>query len=144
MELIPEYHIAQKRLRIMAFIIDYIIFAFTALVIFLLLFDQNASNKTDGYWLLRNVFSIIFIFSSALIFWPISEGLFGKTIGKRLLKIKVVTDENQPIGILRALARFLIAIIDLQMLIGLLVASLNKKNKRIGDNIAGTIVVLDN
>jgi len=37
--------------------------------------------------------------------WPISEGIWGQTLGKRMLNIKVVTDHHEPIDITASITR---------------------------------------
>lgn len=76
-----------------------------------------------------------------IFLWPMSEGVFGQTIGKRMLNLKVVTDNYQPIGIGQAFGRFFLGFIDYIFLIGIIVAANNKQNKRIGDLVANTIVI---
>lgn len=118
--------VAQKRLRIIAFFIDYFIFTMLALILIVSFVGHV---------------SIPIIFLLFLFLWPISEGLFGQTIGKRILSLKVVNNDLNKITMTQAIVRFIFAIIDLQMCLGILVAFSNKNNKRIGDKIAKTIVV---
>lgn len=118
--------VAQKRLRIIAFFIDYFIFTMLALILIVSFVGHV---------------SIPIIFLLFLFLWPISEGLFGQTIGKRILSLKVVNNDLNKITMTQAIVRFIFAIIDLQMCLGILVALSDKNNKRIGDKIAKTIVV---
>jgi len=76
--------------------------------------------------------------------WPISEGLFGQTLGKRFFDLKVVKDNCEPIGMKQAWGRFFLGFIDYIFLMGIIIAITNKQNKRIGDMVARTIVVKSN
>lgn len=78
----------------------------------------------------------------ALILWPVSEGMWGQTIGKRFLDLKVMTTDYKPIGLGMAFVRFFLGFIDyIFFAIGLIVATFNKQNNRIGDLAADTVVV---
>lgn len=68
----------------------------------------------------------------------------GQTPGKWALKIRVLKDTGRPINAFEAIGRNLMRIIDsLPTLygIGLVCMAITKKNQRLGDLIAGTIVV---
>jgi uncharacterized membrane protein SpoIIM required for sporulation/uncharacterized RDD family membrane protein YckC len=71
----------------------------------------------------------------------------GRTPGKRRLGIRVVMDTGHPITLQAALIRNLIRLVDVQPFptyaIALLFVSFRKDNKRLGDIVAGTIVVRD-
>jgi uncharacterized RDD family membrane protein YckC len=76
------------------------------------------------------------------------QGLKGVTLGKLAAGIRTVREEDptQPPGIGRALARWFLYIADafpyfIPMLTGFIVALNQKQNKRIGDMVAGTLVV---
>ncbi|RAR46647.1 RDD family protein [Flavobacterium lacus] len=105
--------VAQKRLRIIAFFIDYFIFTMLALILIVSFVGHV---------------SIPIIFLLFLFLWPISEGLFGQTIGKRILSLKVVNNDLNKITMTQAIVRFIFAIIDLQMCLGILVALSDKNN----------------
>ena len=81
-------------------------------------------------------------------YFVVWQGLKGVTLGKLMLGIKTVKDNDptQPPGIGRALARWFLYIADafpylIPYLTGFIVALNSKQNKRIGDMVAGTIVV---
>jgi hypothetical protein len=68
----------------------------------------------------------------------------GQTPGKRLLKIRVIKDSGRQITLFEALARNLIRVIDMLpsfYLVGVITMLCNKEQKRLGDLVAGTIVV---
>ena len=68
----------------------------------------------------------------------------GQTPGKYVLGLRVLTDTGQPINGMQATLRNLLRAADLLVpLIGMLVMTLNRKYQRLGDLVAGTIVVVE-
>ena len=72
---------------------------------------------------------------------PFSEGQSGQTLGKRALGIRILKLNGDPANIGLSIARHLFDGIDCFFLIGLIIASTSKERRRIGDLVAGTIVV---
>ena len=129
--------IAKKRIRIGAFLID--IFIFWSIAMIVGIFYGTPHEEGIGYSL--NGLPALVMFLVGFFLWPISEGIWGRTIGKRLLNLKVVTDDFEPIGMGQEFGRFILGFLDYIFLIGLIIATTNKQNKRIGDIAANTIVV---
>ena len=71
----------------------------------------------------------------------------GQTPGKRLMQIRVVSVDGQPINGLQAVLRNLLRAIDMQPLcfyqLGLLTAMMNDRFQRLGDLACGTMVVVE-
>ncbi|MBI2265221.1 MAG: RDD family protein, partial [Armatimonadetes bacterium] len=68
----------------------------------------------------------------------------GRTPGKKILKLRVLKEGGQPIGFFDALLRNLIRFVDFlpfYYCAGILVMIFSPRNKRLGDWVAGTIVV---
>ncbi|HTC95194.1 MAG TPA: RDD family protein [Terriglobales bacterium] len=88
---------------------------------------------------------LIFIFLLQWGYFAISEILMkGQTFGKRQLDLRVIKDSGAPITAYEAIGRNLLRVIDsLPFLygVGILAVMLNKQNKRLGDMVAGTVVV---
>jgi uncharacterized RDD family membrane protein YckC len=72
---------------------------------------------------------------------PFMEGMTGGTIGKKLLRIKVIRQDGQPSTVGTSFVRHLFDFIDCFFLIGLIVALTNVNRARIGDLVAHTYVV---
>ncbi|CAM1357657.1 RDD family protein [Tenacibaculum halocynthiae] len=123
--------------RILAFLIDFFIFWILTLILGMF-FGEPLENEIG---LSFNGLPVLGVILFAFLLWPISEGITGQTIGKRILSIKVINKEYRPIGIGPAFGRFFFGIFDLMSLIGIIIALINKKNQRIGDIVACTIVV---
>lgn len=71
------------------------------------------------------------------------EGLTGKTIGQRLLKIKVVRKDYSGPSLGRSIVRHLFDFFEFLFLAGIIVAASTPQRQRIGDLVAGTIVVAE-
>ena len=103
----------------------------------------DRQSQTAQKWL-----AALFILLNFLIFWgyfALFEAFWnGQTPGKRLLKLRVLKDSGRAITLFEALARNLLRIVDLfpsLYLTGVISMLLTRENKRLGDLVAGTIVV---
>lgn len=70
----------------------------------------------------------------------------GRTIGKRIVGVRVLQDNGQPATFLSVLIRNLFRLLDMlptMYLTGVVVMLFSKKDKRIGDLVAGTVVVVE-
>lgn len=67
----------------------------------------------------------------------------GQTPGKRFVKIRVICDDGKPVRLQQATLRALLRPIDDLFFIGVFFIALGKQEKRIGDLVAGTIVIQD-
>lgn len=94
----------------------------------------TSSATVDGAWL----------WVVAIAYFALLEGLFGDTLGKAALAIKVTDLHGQPAGWRAVLIRNVLRVIDYQpgfYLVGALVARFSPRRQRIGDHLAGTLVV---
>lgn len=132
-----EIEIAKKRYRIGAFLIDFFVFWLIAIV-FGMFFGEPLEDEVGFHLSGLPAFGM---FLCGFFLWPISEGIWGQTIGKRFLDLKVLNNNYKLIGMGQAFGRFFLGFIDHMFLIGLIIAANNKQNKRIGDLAANTIVV---
>lgn len=92
----------------------------------------------------------IFAFSYFAILWgyfALFEGLRdGQTPGKKWLGIRVIRDTGHPATMREAAARNLLRVVDFlppPYLLGALFVAFHPKGKRVGDLVAGTVVVRD-
>ena len=69
----------------------------------------------------------------------------GQTPGKRRYQIRVIKESGRPITAMEAIARNLLRPVDSLgfYAVGLICMILNKQNRRLGDYVAGTLVVYD-
>lgn len=76
-------------------------------------------------------------------YFLIMEGIWGQTVGKKVLGIVVVKDDGTPITMGESFIRNVLRFVDgfLSYLVGFLAMTVSDKNQRIGDRMAGTVVV---
>lgn len=133
-----EIIFAKKRERIVAFLADFIIY----LLIFLLFLFLWGKPNTEGTGHSVTGFPAFFLFVIGILLWPISESIFGQTIGKRLVGVRVIDSKTfKHLTFSQAFIRFIFGYFDIILFLGLIVASTNKQNKRIGDYVAKTAVI---
>lgn len=141
LEEFENYHAKFKKAsigrRLVAFLIDFFIYYLIGVVLGLFFDTENESIFSYHLEGIGALLSFCFLF----FLWPISEGIWGQTIGKRFMDIKVVGKRHEPINLGQAFGRFFMGIFDCILLAGIIVASINKDNQRIGDAAAGTYVV---
>lgn len=116
----------------------------TAIKYFIFLVSYNLFHSPDSSSF--NVNFGLFLLVVWIIYFPVMEGVTGSTLMKKLFKLKVVTKDYTKINIFQAFVRRIFDIVDILPLFGILgmiVASSTKNNQRIGDLIAGTIVIKD-
>jgi len=94
-------------------------------------------------WAAAILFLCVFVLYSGYyalfeVFWN------GQTPGKRLVRLRVIGDSGRPITVYEAVVRNLLRIID-QLpglyVVGIISVFLTARNKRLGDIVAGTVVV---
>jgi uncharacterized RDD family membrane protein YckC len=89
--------------------------------------------------------AVVGAFATQWLYWTLCE-VFGRgqTPGKRLLRIRVIGDDGSAVGVLQSAVRNLCRIIDFLPFFyaaGLLAMLLSRQNRRLGDLLAGTILV---
>jgi Predicted membrane protein/domain len=146
-----EFSLAGIGNRALALLIDYHILAlsllgFSILWIFLstqlmsYLLQREGDFSAVPPWLLA-----IFVLGTFVIYAGYFIGFEvyrqGQTPGKHFAKIRVIRDDGRPIGMTQAALRSLLRPIDDFFFIGALFILLSKREKRIGDWVAGTLVV---
>ena len=140
--------------RFAAFFIDSIFI--DLLLIFLMIFGIGLAvvsvaliRRLEGFshmWLLAAVILLVsvILFGYFIFFETIWSG---QTPGKRLLKIRAVQVNGSPVTFLNVLIRNILRIVDalpFAYAIGIIAILIGKKNQRLGDIAAGTIIVRDN
>ncbi len=131
-----ELEIAPIYSRIIAFVIDVIIY-WLLIIAFGVLFGQ----KIEGFHFVISGFPALVLLVLFLLLWPISEGVYGQTIGKRFMDIKVIGNKDKEMTIGRGCVRFLLGFIDVIFLRGIVIAIFDKNSNRLGDIIADTTVI---
>jgi uncharacterized RDD family membrane protein YckC len=138
-----DYELAGLGERILASIIDFGIF-FLLYILFIIT-GISVSMGTNGTTLV--VFAIIY--GVAYVFYDIVCEFFmnGQSVGKKVMKIKVISMDGAQPRFSQYLLRWLFRIIDFGISFGaiaLVVAAISEKVQRIGDLVAGTILIRTN
>jgi len=139
-EIPPTPQIAEKKVRFLAALTDFIILIFGCYLIASFSGQTYSENGRSGF----NLTGISFLMAIALmlLLFPIIEGFTGQTIGKRVFNIKVVKTNFTKTDLGTSITRHLFDCIDCIFLIGFIIASTNPHNQRIGDLVAKTYVVM--
>ena len=147
-EQIPlEFPLAGIGSRFLAIALDMLIQTLAFLLVIFVgeLLVPTVARFTPGAWTWAAAifFLVLFLLYSGYyalfeIFWN------GQTPGKRLVRIRVIGDSGRPITVYEAVARNLLRLVD-QMpglyVVGIVSVFLTARNKRLGDIVAGTVVV---
>lgn len=137
--------------RALALLIDYHVLALS-----LGLFGWLLSVFLDG---LMNYLDALEVNYGQVPLWVLSIGLLlsfaiytgyfvlfevlwqGQSPGKRLTKIRVIRDNGQPVRLAQATLRALLRPVDDFLFIGMFFIMLGQQEKRLGDWVAGTLVI---
>ena|SRR5215203_4209592 len=130
---------AQKRKRVFAALVDFVILMTGCFLIAKWSGQTYEENGTIGFNLTGLPALVALLFAFLLL--PVTEGLTGRTIGKKLFGIEVVKYDFTRVSLGMSIVRHLFDPIDCFFLIGLIVASTNPNKQRIGDLVAKTYVV---
>ncbi|MCU0570023.1 MAG: RDD family protein [Oculatellaceae cyanobacterium Prado106] len=65
----------------------------------------------------------------------------GQTPGKRYAQIRVIRDDGRPVGLTQSALRALLRLLDDILFLGATLVFFNKREKRLGDMVAGTLVI---
>jgi uncharacterized RDD family membrane protein YckC len=101
------------------------------------------AESSIGTWVLA--LFVLFWFVLYYGYFALFESLWnGQTPGKRLAHLRVIQESGRPIQVWQAVARNVLRFID-QLpsfyAVGLVSALISKQNRRLGDFVAGTVVV---
>ncbi|HME91547.1 MAG TPA: RDD family protein [Myxococcaceae bacterium] len=90
-------------------------------------------------------FAVLGAFATQWLFWTCCEVFWrGQTPGKRLIGIRVVSDDGSAVSVLQSAVRNLCRIVDFLPVFyafGLMTMLITRENRRLGDLLAGTILV---
>ncbi len=137
----PEFH-----KRLFAWLIDCIVLVAYYLIVSGFLNKAIAGHTTDNDLpFLYNISAVyLLLFVPILLYHLVCElTMNGQSIGKKLMHIKVMSEDGARPSIYQYLIRWLTRPFDFFFfgLVGLLTVVLSKKNQRLGDMAAGTLVI---
>lgn len=146
-----EYKLAGIGNRAYALAIDYLIFgiilifwlivwAFLSWQVLAILENLLGNTGKTELWLLAiNLIIIFLIYVGYFVFF---ETLWqGQSPGKRYVKIRVIRDDARPVTLQQSTLRALLRPFDDMLFIGAFLIIFSKQEKRLGDWIAGTMVI---
>ncbi len=121
------------------FVVASIVFASVAL----LLPAVRWATVLGPQWMIAGVVIALFLLNSG--YFAFFEAIWnGQTPGKRYAQIRVMKDDGRPISAYDSIARNLLRIVDElpgMYAVGVISILFSKENKRLGDYVAGTVVV---
>ena len=146
-----EFPLAGIGSRFLALLIDSL-FQFAAMVaLALIFFGLGAAvfnfgapqTPTAAVWLVAIIILVFFLINYG--YYILFEAIWnGQSPGKRITHIRVIKDSGQPITAIDSVGRNLMRLIDQLPFaygIGVLCAWISPQSKRLGDYVAGTVVV---
>jgi uncharacterized RDD family membrane protein YckC len=135
--------------RFIAILVDYLIWGSAFLIFFLLalivipafsIFGRISANWAIGI-------AVLIVFVMHWGYFALFEALNnGRTPGKQVAKIRVIHQSGRGINFVESLARNLVRYVDSLpsfYAIGIIVIFMSRRNQRLGDMVAGTLVVRD-
>lgn len=141
-----EFPVAGVGSRGMALLIDSLIQLLVVIIV--LIITSIVSPDLGRYWVAAGKWmTALVIFLMFCLYWgyfAIFEVFWnGQTPGKRQAHIRVITASGRPITVFEAIARNFLRAVDSQLLyvVGAIAIAVDKKNRRLGDMVAGTVVV---
>lgn len=137
-----DFEIAGLVSRSMAYTIDVIV-QFLALLLFTIFLGSAAAGSEIVGLILLLVGLIVIILGYPVVMETFNQG---RTLGRMIVRSRVVTVEGAPIRFRHAVVRALLGIVDLLASVGLIavVTSLvTRRGQRLGDIVAGTMVIRD-
>jgi uncharacterized RDD family membrane protein YckC len=128
--------------RVLATLVDLLALGFVFVLLSVLFGTSSAesgqvSASLEGFWALV-YFVVVFAY------YILMEGYLGQTVGKMLLGIKVVREENGAVpGLRDAAVRTVVRIVDglFFYLVAFITVLASARNQRLGDMAAHTLVV---
>ncbi len=161
-----SYRVAGPMRRLVAFLIDLgIRFTVVMVLMMVVMFVGMATSVFLGNWLtgLAVAGLMVFLFLLEWFYGALFETFMnGRTPGKMMMGLRVLTVEGEPINGLQAVVRNLLRFADLMPLlslevlglgapvyliptgiVGLVVMAMNPRFQRLGDLVCGTMVVVE-
>ncbi|MEM9005519.1 MAG: RDD family protein [Cyanobacteria bacterium P01_F01_bin.86] len=146
-----EFALAGIGSRAVALLIDYIILGIGLLLILFLWgfiavqlsrMEMLLSVDTETLQLWALAILVLMLFASYVgYFVGFETWWYGQTPGKRFARIRVIRDDAQPARLFQATLRALVRPVDEILFLGFFCILLGQQEKRIGDWLAGTLVV---
>ena len=145
-----DYVVGGIATRTFAKMIDLVVLAISGLVLSLLvhligtLLTSKVGVSPATTEVVTRIADALVIFFVVLFLVPLCEARWnGRTPGKAMLGLRVVTDIGETVGFGHALIRSMVQLVELPTGIAFITALSNPRNQRLGDLSAGTFVIHD-
>jgi uncharacterized RDD family membrane protein YckC len=138
------YTVAGIPSRLLAFLVDMLLNIAVLVVAGIAasaIYGALGSSGGVAEALALTLFGLMFIVGHFLYFAILEATSAGRTPGKRAMGLRVVRVDGSAPGLSEALVRNIARIADYFLAAGLFVAFFNERSRRIGDLLAGTVVV---
>ncbi len=133
----------------MAYVVDVALLGAAALVLYFAFsfFVPDPVNAELGLSSFARTLVLVGTFFGLWIYWTALEVAWnGQTPGKRLLRIRVVKSDGSPVTVFSSAVRNLLRVVDFLPAcypVGLITMLVDKRHRRLGDLLAGTVLVRD-
>jgi uncharacterized RDD family membrane protein YckC len=133
-------------LRFAAHLIDVIVVFILYWIIGSTIADMTNATTPEGFELEGGpaLAAMLLTFIASILYFALTETYWGgQTLGKKLVGIKVTSDDGSPCGFNQAVVRNVARLVDgfFFYLVGIILILRSPKNQRLGDRIGNTIVV---
>lgn len=124
--------------RYLAAGLDYLLYA----LVFIFYIRAYGEPNAEGGYTVHGIRALP-VFLYWVVYFPVIEGLWGRTLFKSVLRLRVIRKDDLPFGLVDALKRHVFDPVDLFFfgLVGVLVMKSSPERQRIGDQIARTLVI---
>jgi len=143
-----EFEMAEFHKRLFAWVIDLvIIFTYYAIAVNIVQhFSASHKSADNNMPFLHNISAVYLLLLLPVLLYHLffEVAMNGQSIGKKLIGIRVIGEDGGRPALHQYLIRWLIRPFDFAVsfyLVGLLTVVLSKKNQRLGDLAAGTLVI---
>lgn len=132
--------------RAVGAIVDSIIVVVLALPVYFLVLATYGTEVEPGGFQATGAPALAAIGASMVIwlgYYIALEGTWGTTVGKRVVGLRVVREDGVPMDLGTSAVRNLLRLIDgiALYIVGAIFVARSSKNQRLGDRVAGTLVV---
>ncbi len=134
--------IAPRHVRVFGIAIDYLAYFLLLALFYGGWFGSSDRGIGFGFEVINPNWFACFLFWLLLIVGP--EAWLGQTLGKKLMRVQVLSADHRKATFLQCLIRHAFDLIDWLPafgVVGVIVSSYHRDRKRVGDIVAGTIVV---
>ncbi|MFF2093366.1 RDD family protein [Paenibacillus sp. NPDC058174] len=127
--------------RLAAILIDSIIILLPVTPIFI--YFVVIHNHMDDLLGMNDILRILIFISPIIIYQILCELLFKRSFGKMIMGLRIVSLDGGEIKLWQMLLRNVMRILDHGLFPGIFLILITKKRQRLGDLLAGTVVVSD-